>query len=52
MDMFPDDGCLRVYSVGEDGMIAFTKDAIECLTQMVADERAAAKAPPPRPAAK
>ena len=47
IDMFPEDGCLRVYGVGEDGVTAFTRDGIECLQQIVADERAARRAPPP-----
>jgi hypothetical protein len=47
IDMFPEDGCLRVYGVGEDGVTAFTEDGIECLKQFVADKRAAGKAPPP-----
>ena len=46
IDMFPEDGCLRVYGVGEDGVIAFTRDGIECLQQIIADERAAGRAPP------
>lgn len=45
IDMFPEDGCLRVYGVGEDGVTAFTEDGIECLKQIIADERAAGKAP-------
>jgi hypothetical protein len=45
-DGYPEDGCLRVYGVGEDGVTAFTEDGIECLKQIVADERAAGKAPP------
>jgi hypothetical protein len=44
--MFPEDGCLRVYGVGEDGVTAFTRDGIECLQQIIADERAARRAPP------
>jgi hypothetical protein len=28
IDMFPEDGCLRVYGIGEDGVTAFTKHAI------------------------
>jgi hypothetical protein len=44
--MFPEDGCLRVYNVGEDGVTAFTEYGIECLKQIIADERAAGKAPP------
>jgi hypothetical protein len=46
IDMFPEDGCLRVYGVGEDGVTAFTKDGIECLQQIIADEQAARRAPP------
>ena len=44
--MFPEDGCLRVYGVGDDDVTAFTEYGIECLKQIVADERAAGKAPP------
>ena len=44
-DMFPEDGCLWVYGVGEDGVPAFTKDGIENLRQIIADERAAGRAP-------
>ena len=46
IDMFPEDGCLRVYGVGEDGVTAFTRDGIECLQQIIADERAARRATP------
>ena len=46
IDMFPEDGSLRVYGVGEDGVPAFTQDGIECLRQIIADERAACRAPP------
>jgi hypothetical protein len=46
IDRFPEDGCLRVYGVGEDGGTAFTRDGIECLQQIIADERAAGRAPP------
>jgi hypothetical protein len=45
-DMFPEDGCLWVYGVGEDGVPAFTKDGIANLRQIIADERAAGRAPP------
>jgi hypothetical protein len=45
IDMFPEDGCLHVYGVGEDGVTAFTDYGIECLQQIIADERAAGKAP-------
>jgi hypothetical protein len=46
IDMFPEDGCLWVYGVGEDGVPAFTQYGIECLQQIIADERAAGRAPP------
>ena len=46
IDMFPEDGSLWVYGVGEDGVPAFTKDGIENLRQIIADERAAARGPP------
>ena len=45
IDMFPEDGCLHVYGVGEDGVTAFTEYGIECLRQIIADERAAGNAP-------
>jgi hypothetical protein len=43
INMFPEDGCLWVYGVGEDGVPA----GVECLKQIIADERAAGRAPPP-----
>ena len=46
IDMFPEDGCLHVYGVGEDGVTAFTEYGIECLRQIIADERTAGRAPP------
>jgi hypothetical protein len=47
IDLFPEDGCLWVYGVGEDGVPAFTRDGIECLQQIIADQRATRNAPPP-----
>ena len=44
--MFPEDGCLHVQGVGDDGVTAFTNYGIECLRQIIADERAAGNAPP------
>ncbi|TIS88024.1 hypothetical protein [Mesorhizobium sp.] len=41
IDMFPEDGCLHVYGVGEDGVTAFTEYGIQCLKQIIADEKAA-----------
>lgn len=46
INMDPEEGCLWVYGVGEDGVPAFTAHGIECLEQIVADERAAGRAPP------
>jgi hypothetical protein len=48
-DMFPEDGCLWVYGVGEDGVPAFTQDGIDNLRQIIADQRAVGKAPPQIP---
>ena len=45
ISMFPEDGCLHVYGIGEDGVTAFTEYGIECLKQFIDDERAAGKAP-------
>jgi hypothetical protein len=45
-DMFPEDGCLWVYGVGEDGVPAFTKDGVENLRQIIADQRYAGREPP------
>jgi hypothetical protein len=46
ISMFPEDGCLHVHGVGDDGVTAFTEYGIECLRQIIADEREAAHAPP------
>jgi hypothetical protein len=47
IDIFPEDGCLHVYGIGEDGVTAFTEFGIECLRQIIAAERAAGNAPSP-----
>ena len=44
-DMFPEDGCLWVYGVGQDGVPAFTHDGIENLRQIIAGQREAGRAP-------
>ena len=44
--MFPEDGCLWVYGVSEDGVTAFTEDGIENLRQIISDERAAGRTLP------
>ena len=45
ISMFPEDGCLHVYGVGEDGVTAFTQYGIECLKQIVDDQKAGGRAP-------
>ena len=45
ISMFPEDGCLWVHGVGEDGVPAFTRDGIENLRQIIANERAAGRGP-------
>ena len=50
VDMFPEDGRLWVYGVGEDGVTAFTEDGIENLRQIIVDERTAGRAPSIKPA--
>jgi hypothetical protein len=47
IDMDPDEGCLWVYGVGDDGVAAFTQFGIEVLQQIISDQRAAGRAPPP-----
>jgi hypothetical protein len=47
--MEPEDGSLWVYGVGEDGVPAFTRDGIDNLREIIADERAAGSGPPPKP---
>jgi hypothetical protein len=46
-ELDPEDGCLWVYGVGEDGVVAFTKFGIECLQELISDLRATGRAPPP-----
>jgi len=48
-DMFPEDGCLWVHGVGEDGVPAFTRDGIENLRQIIADARAGGHEPQAMP---
>jgi len=45
ISMCPEDGCLWVHGVGENGVPAFTRDGIENLRQIIADERAAGRGP-------
>jgi len=43
--MFVEDGCLFVYGGKDDAITALTDYGIECLKQIIADERAAGRAP-------
>lgn len=45
IDMFPEDGCLYICRGKDDAVTAFTDYGIECLKQIIADERAAGRAP-------
>ena len=49
ISMFPEDGGLWVHGVGKDGVPAFTRDGIENLRQIIADEQAAGRRPPTTP---
>ena len=49
IDMFPEDGCLWVHGVGENGVPAFTRDGIENLRQIIADARAGGHEPQAMP---
>jgi hypothetical protein len=44
----PEDGCLWVLDVGDREVLALTEYGIECLKQIMADERAAGTAPSPK----
>jgi hypothetical protein len=49
IDMFPEDGCLWVHGVGEDGVPAFNEEGIDYRRQTIADERTAGRAPLVKP---
>lgn len=51
MNMDPEEGSLWVIGVGEDGCPAFTEYGIECLKQIIIEERALAAARNPDGAA-
>jgi hypothetical protein len=44
----PEDGCLWVLDIGNREVQAFTEYGIECLKQIIADERTAGRAPRPK----
>jgi hypothetical protein len=47
IDMEPEDGRLWVHGVGENGVPAFTNFGIECLKEIIANERVAGRGPSP-----
>jgi hypothetical protein len=47
IDMEPEDGRLWVHGVGEHGVPAFTDFGIECLKEIIANEKAAGRGPSP-----
>jgi hypothetical protein len=46
INMFPEHGRVYVYRGNDDAMTAFTDDGIEYLKEVIANERAAGRAPP------
>jgi hypothetical protein len=50
MGLDPEDGCLWVHDINDREVQAFTQYGIECLQQLIADERAAGTAPKSRKA--
>ena len=47
MGLDPEDGCLWVYDINDREVQAFTRYGIECLKEIIADERAGGRAPKP-----
>jgi hypothetical protein len=48
IDMFPEDGRLHLYGVGDDGLTAFTDYGAGCLRQIIEEERQCGRAPAKR----
>jgi len=48
MGLDPEDGCLWVYDIKEREVQAFTEYGIECLKEIIADQRADGRAPKPK----
>ena len=46
LGMDPEDGHLWVYDINDQEIPAFTEYGIECLKQIIVDERSAGRAPP------
>jgi hypothetical protein len=47
IDMFPEDGCLRVLGLGDEAITAFTDYGVECLRQIIEDEKTFGRQPIP-----
>jgi hypothetical protein len=45
IDMFPEDGCLWVLGRGDEQITAFTEYGIECLREIIDEEKRRARAP-------
>ena len=39
IDMFPEDGCLRIIGTGEETIKAFTDYGVECLKDLIRDSK-------------
>jgi hypothetical protein len=39
IDMFPEDGCLRIIGTGEEATTAFTDYGVECLKDLIRDSK-------------
>ena len=48
MGLDPEDGCLWVHDINDREVQAFTDYGIECLKELIADQRAAGAAPKPK----
>ena len=48
MGLDPEDGCLWVLDINDREVQAFTQFGIECLKEIIADERAGGRAPKPK----
>ena len=48
MGLDPEDGCLWVFDINEREVQAFTEYGIECLKEIIADQRADGRAPKPK----
>jgi hypothetical protein len=49
IDMFPEDGCLHVYTNKDEAITAFTDYGIECLKQVISDMRSFGQTPDQAP---